>query len=88
MPRSRSIAIQSERARRRSSRAPRGDSSNTVRLTPIGHDGDDHVPGATNYRSLRADELRSTQAVFRRLPMAPRTPAIAKDSRAHLITVL
>jgi hypothetical protein len=28
----------------------------------------DHVLGAMNYRSLRADEVRSTQVVFRRLP--------------------
>ena len=28
----------------------------------------DHVLGAMNYRSLRADEVRSTQVNFRRLP--------------------
>jgi hypothetical protein len=32
----------------------------------------DHVLGAMNYRSLRADEMRSTQVNFRRLP-TPRT---------------
>ena len=32
----------------------------------------DHVLGAMNYRSLRADEVRSTQVNFRRLPMGPR----------------
>ena len=31
----------------------------------------DHVLGAANYRSLRADEARTTQIIFRRLPMAP-----------------
>jgi hypothetical protein len=33
----------------------------------------DHVLGAMNYRSLRADEVRSTQVNFRRLP----TPRVA-----------
>ena len=28
----------------------------------------DHALGAVNYRSLRADEVRSTQVNFRRLP--------------------
>jgi hypothetical protein len=28
----------------------------------------DHVLGAMNYRSLRADEVRSTKVNFRRLP--------------------
>jgi hypothetical protein len=31
----------------------------------------DHVFGAANYRSLRVDEPRTTQIIFRRLPMAP-----------------
>jgi hypothetical protein len=36
----------------------------------------DHVLGAMNYRSLRADEVRSTQVNFRRLPK----PRIARKS--------
>ena len=35
----------------------------------------DHVLGAMNYRSLRADEVRSTQVNFRRLP----TPRVARN---------
>jgi hypothetical protein len=35
----------------------------------------DHVLGAMNYRSLSADEVRSTQVNFRRLP----TPRIARS---------
>jgi hypothetical protein len=42
---------------------------------PLSEDGAtiDHVLGATNYRSLRTDEARTTQVNFRRLPAAPRT---------------
>ena len=42
-------------------------------LLPLSEDGIaiDHVLGAANYRSLRADEARTTQIIFRRLPMAP-----------------
>jgi hypothetical protein len=42
-------------------------------LLPLSEDGIaiDHVFGAANYRSLRADEARTTQIIFRRLPMAP-----------------
>ena len=35
----------------------------------------DDVLGAMNYRSLRADEVRSTQVNFRRLP----TPRVARN---------
>jgi hypothetical protein len=35
----------------------------------------DHVLGAMNYRSLRPDEVRSTQVNFRRLPK----PRIARS---------
>jgi hypothetical protein len=40
-------------------------------LLPLSEDGlaIDHVLGATNYRSLRANELRTTQVNLRRLPM-------------------
>ena len=40
-------------------------------LLPLSEGGGniiDHVLGATNYRSMRADEVRSTQVNFRRLP--------------------
>jgi hypothetical protein len=39
-------------------------------LLPLSEGGStiDHVLGAMNYRSLRADEVRSTQVVFRLLP--------------------
>jgi hypothetical protein len=42
-------------------------------LLPLSEDGIaiDHVLGAANYRSLRADEARTTHIIFRRLPMAP-----------------
>ena len=56
----------------------RGDASrHSIRyravLLPLSEDGIaiDHVFGAANYRSLRADEARTTQIIFRRLPMAP-----------------
>jgi hypothetical protein len=41
-------------------------------LLPLsdGSAASDHVLGAINYRSMRADEVRSTHVVFRRLPMA------------------
>jgi hypothetical protein len=35
----------------------------------------DHVLGATNYRSLRAEEVRSTQVNIRRLPK----PRVARN---------
>jgi hypothetical protein len=40
-------------------------------LLPLSEGGRtiDHVLGATNYRSLRANEARTTQVNFRRLPM-------------------
>ena len=40
---------------------------------PLSEDGIaiDHVLGAANYRSLRAHEVRTTQIIFRRLPVAP-----------------
>jgi hypothetical protein len=40
-------------------------------LLPLSEGGAtiDHVLGATNYRSLRADEARTMQVNFRRLPM-------------------
>jgi hypothetical protein len=43
-------------------------------LLPLSQGGAtiDHVLGATNYRSLRANEARTTQVYFRRLPVAPR----------------
>jgi len=42
-------------------------------LLPLSEDGIaiNHVFGAANYRSLRPDEARTTQIIFRRLPMAP-----------------
>jgi len=49
-------------------------------LLPLSEDGAtiDYVLGATNYRSLRPNEALTTQANFRRLPMAPRS---ASDHR-------
>jgi hypothetical protein len=40
-------------------------------LLPLSEGGStiDHVLGATNYRSLRTNEARTTQVSFRRLPM-------------------
>jgi hypothetical protein len=46
-----------------------------------------HVLGAMNYRSLRADEVRSTQVNFRRLPK-PRDATAVHRSRDHLRYVL
>jgi hypothetical protein len=42
-------------------------------LLPLSEDGTaiDHVLGATNYRSLRTNEVLTTQVNLRRLPMAP-----------------
>jgi hypothetical protein len=42
-------------------------------LLPLWEDGKriDHVLGATNYRSLRANEALTTQINFHRLPIAP-----------------
>jgi hypothetical protein len=39
-------------------------------LLPLSEGGStiDHVLGATNYRALRANEARTTQINFRRLP--------------------
>jgi hypothetical protein len=47
-------------------------------LLPLSEGGStiDHVLGAMNYRSLRTDEVRSTQVNFRRLPK----PRIARNS--------
>jgi hypothetical protein len=46
-------------------------------LLPVAKNGAtiDYVLGAMNYRSLRADEVRSTQVNFRRLP----TPRVARN---------
>jgi hypothetical protein len=46
-------------------------------LLPLSEGGAsiDHMLGATNYRSLRTNEVRSTQVNFRRLPM-PRNASI------------
>jgi hypothetical protein len=46
-------------------------------LLPVAENGAtiDYVLGAMNYRSLRADEVRSTQVNFRRLP----TPRVARN---------
>jgi hypothetical protein len=42
-------------------------------LLPLSEGGStiDHVLGATNYRSLRANEARTAQVNFRRLPTLP-----------------
>ena len=42
----------------------------------------DHVLGAMNYRSLRPDEVRSTQFNFRRLPKPRVTRLTAKPAIA------
>jgi hypothetical protein len=53
-----------------------------VRL-PLSEDGIafDHVLGAANNRSLRADEARTTQLIFRRLPRHHQTPATDNGER-------
>jgi hypothetical protein len=50
-------------------------------LLPLSEDGlaIDHVLGATNYRSLRANELRTTQVNLRRLPM----PRIVSNRQSY-----